>query len=68
MFVNRLFPPRSPDSGHRPRPGWTGLEEGETVIIGPFRTLRDLADGDEVEVIEDDEEEQDNGVTVEVSD
>ncbi|MBT8075658.1 MAG: efflux RND transporter periplasmic adaptor subunit [Gammaproteobacteria bacterium] len=46
----------------------SGLEEGETVIIGPFRTLRDLADGDEVEEIEDQEDEQDNGVTVEISD
>ena len=46
----------------------SGLEEGETVIIGPFRTLRDLADGDEVEEMEDQEDEQDNGVTVEISD
>jgi HlyD family secretion protein len=46
----------------------SGLEEGETVIIGPFRTLRDLADGDEVEEIEDQDNEQDNGVTVEISD
>jgi HlyD family secretion protein len=48
----------------------SGLEEGEMVITGPFRTLRDLADGDEVEEIEDDEEEQDqdNGVTVEIGD
>jgi HlyD family secretion protein len=46
----------------------SGLKEGEMVIIGPFRTLRDLADGDEVEVIEDEDDEQDNGVTVEISD
>ncbi|MCP4048319.1 MAG: efflux RND transporter periplasmic adaptor subunit, partial [Gammaproteobacteria bacterium] len=48
----------------------TGLEEGEMVISGPFRVLRNLGEGDEVEEIEESEQEQneDNGVTVEVSD
>jgi len=48
----------------------SGLEGGEMVISGPFRILRNLGEGDEVEEIEDSEQEQDedNGVTVEVSD
>lgn len=45
----------------------SGLEEGETVIIGPFRALRELADGDEVEVIEDDDQ-RDDGVNSEAID
>jgi HlyD family secretion protein len=35
-----------------------GLEEGELVISGPYRILRDLMDGEDVEE-EDDEEEDD---------
>jgi len=34
-----------------------GLEEGELVITGPFRILRHLNDGDEVEEAEDDEDD-----------
>jgi HlyD family secretion protein len=47
-----------------------GLEEGETIISGPFRVLRNLVDGDEVEEMEDSDEDggNDNGVTVEISD
>lgn len=46
-----------------------GLEEGEIVISGPFRVLRDLTDGDDVEEIEEkNNKQEDNGVTVEVSD
>ncbi|MBT8146847.1 MAG: efflux RND transporter periplasmic adaptor subunit [Gammaproteobacteria bacterium] len=45
-----------------------GLEEGEIVVSGPFRILRHLNDGDEVEEIEETEEPEDNGVTVENSD
>lgn len=42
-----------------------GLKEGETVITGPFRILRHLQDGEEVEEKEDDEDEdEDNEVTV----
>jgi HlyD family secretion protein len=40
-----------------------GLGEGEQVVTGPFRTLRDLEDGDAVRVVEegadDDEEAED---------
>jgi HlyD family secretion protein len=36
-----------------------GLEAGEQVVTGPFRTLRDLDDGDAVRVVEEDEEEED---------
>lgn len=43
-----------------------GLEEGELVITGPFRILRHLNDGDEVEEAEDDED--DDGATEENSD
>ncbi len=44
-----------------------GLEEGETVITGPFRVLRNLADGDPVEVKEPDKKKEgDNSVTVEI--
>lgn len=47
----------------------SGLNEGDIVISGPFRELRNLADGDEVEEIEpDDEPEGDSSVTVEVGD
>ena len=42
-----------------------GLKEGETVITGPFRVLRHLQDGEEVEEKEEDEEE-DNDVSVTV--
>ncbi len=35
----------------------SGLEEGETVVTGPFRSLRDLEDGEIVRVVEEDEEE-----------
>lgn len=46
-----------------------GLEEGETIISGPFRVLRNLNDGEEVEEAEEtDKKDEDNGVTVEVSD
>ncbi|MFC1777095.1 efflux RND transporter periplasmic adaptor subunit [Pseudomonadota bacterium] len=47
-----------------------GLKEGEVVITGPFRVLRNLSDGDAVEEIEDTDKtsEDDNGVTVEISD
>jgi len=47
-----------------------GLKEGEVVIMGPFRVLRNLSDGDVVEEIEDTDKtsEDDNGVTVEISD
>ena len=38
------------------------LEQGETVIAGPFRVLRDMNDGDAVEEKEPEETEDDNGV------
>ena len=34
-----------------------GLEEGELVISGPFRILRHLNDGEDVEIAEDDEDD-----------
>ena len=34
----------------------TGLKEGETVITGPYRSLRDLKDGDAVRVTTEKEE------------
>jgi HlyD family secretion protein len=45
-----------------------GLEQGETVITGPFRVLRDLEDGDSVEEKEAEKGEEDNSVTVEIGD
>jgi HlyD family secretion protein len=45
-----------------------GLEQGETVITGPFRVLRDLEDGDSVEEKEAEKAEEDNSVTVEIGD
>jgi HlyD family secretion protein len=45
-----------------------GLKEGETVISGPFRVLRHLNDGEEVEEADDSEYETEDGVTVEISD
>jgi HlyD family secretion protein len=46
----------------------SGLEQDELVISGPFRVLRHLNDGEEVEQAEDsDEDEEDGDVTVEVS-
>jgi HlyD family secretion protein len=45
----------------------SGLEQGEMVISGPFRVLRDLKDGDAVEEKEPDEKrEGENSVTVEI--
>ena len=47
----------------------SGLEEDEIVISGPFRVLRHLNDGEEVEEAEhSDEDEEDGDVTVEISD
>ena len=47
----------------------SGLEEDEIVISGPFRILRHLNDGEEVEEAEDsDDDEEDGDVTVEISD
>ena len=48
----------------------SGLKEGEVIISGPFRVLRNMNDGDDVEEVEDsDEDAEDNdGVTVEISD
>jgi len=47
----------------------SGIEEDELVISGPFRVLRHLSDGEEVEEAEDsDEDEEDGDVTVEISD
>ena len=43
-----------------------GLEEGELVISGPYRILRHLMDGEDVEKAEDDDEDDD--ATEEVSD
>jgi len=34
-----------------------GLEEGDLVITGPFRILRHLMDGENVEEEEDDEDD-----------
>jgi HlyD family secretion protein len=46
----------------------SGLEQDELVIFGPFRVLRHLSDGEEVEEAEDsDEDEEDGDVTVEIS-
>jgi HlyD family secretion protein len=42
-----------------------GLEAGESVITGPYRTLRNLADGDEVELKKAADEE--DGVEVSIS-
>ena len=45
-----------------------GLEAGEIIISGPFRVLRHLNDGEEVEAAEEPEDnDEDNGVTVEIS-
>ena len=48
----------------------SGLKEGELIIFGPFRVLRNMNDGDEVEEDKDsDKDSEDNdGVTVEISD
>lgn len=35
----------------------SGLEEGEEVVTGPFRSLRDLEDGDAVRVVEEGDDE-----------
>lgn len=41
----------------------SGLTEGEGVVTGPFRSLRDLEDGDAVRVVEegDDEDDEEDG-------
>jgi HlyD family secretion protein len=46
----------------------SGLKQGEMVISGPFRVLRNMNDGDEVEEKEPEKREDDNGVTVEIGD
>jgi len=45
-----------------------GLKEGETVIFGPYKILRYLTAGDEVEEAEEPEDEGDDSVSVTVSD
>jgi len=46
-----------------------GLKEGETVISGPFRILRHLKDGEEVEeAVEPEDNDENDDVTVEISD
>jgi HlyD family secretion protein len=45
-----------------------GLNEGDIIIFGPYKVLRYLADGDEVEEAEEDEEEGEDDVSVTVSD
>jgi len=42
-----------------------GLNEGDAVIIGPFRVLRDMNEGDEV-AEEEKEDEDENAVTVRI--
>ena len=42
----------------------SGLEQGEIVISGPFRVLRNMNDGDVVEEKEPEEKEGENSVTV----
>jgi hypothetical protein len=37
-----------------------GLEAGEQVVTGPFRTLRDLDDGDAVRIVDEDEDDEDD--------
>ena len=44
-----------------------GLEAGESLVVGPFRVLRDLSGGEAVEEIEPDEEEEEGDSTVSVS-
>jgi hypothetical protein len=34
----------------------SGIDEGELIIIGPFSEVRNLQDGDDVRVINDDDE------------
>ena len=48
----------------------SGLKEGELIIFGPFRVLRNMNEGDEVEEDEDSDEDSDDNdsVTVEISD
>lgn len=38
-----------------------GLDGGETVVTGPYRALRDLEDGDPVEVRSSDDDDDDHG-------
>ncbi len=45
-----------------------GLKEGELVVSGPFRILRHLIDGEEIEEVEKTEEEDDSSMTVSLSD
>ena len=45
-----------------------GLKEGDIIIFGPYKVLRYLADGDEVEEAEEDEEDGEDDVSVTVSD
>jgi HlyD family secretion protein len=45
-----------------------GLEEGDEVVSGPFRTLRRLDDGEAVEALEDEDDEGESSVTVSVGD
>ena len=45
-----------------------GLKEGDIVIFGPYKVLRYLADGEEVEEAEEAEEEGEDDVSVTVSD
>jgi HlyD family secretion protein len=46
-----------------------GLKEGESIIFGPYKILRYLTDGEEVEEAEDEsDDESEDSVSVEISD
>jgi HlyD family secretion protein len=61
VFVARqgkavFIPVRTGIAGERYFEALSGIDEGELIIIGPFSEVRNLQDGDDVRVINDDDE------------
>jgi HlyD family secretion protein len=66
VFVARqgeavFVPVKTGIAGERYFEALSGIDEGELIIIGPFSEVRNLEDGDEVRVIDGDDDASDGG-------
>ena len=56
-----FLPVKTGIAGERYFEALSGIDEGELIIIGPFSEVRNLEDGDEVMVIDGDDDASDGG-------
>jgi len=66
VFVARqgravFVPVKTGIAGERYFEALSGIDEGELIIIGPFSEVRNLEDGDEVRVLDGDDDASDRG-------